>query len=461
MKKLTALLLALVMVLSLAACSSDKSAPASEATAAAEQPAQDTAAGETAAADAEEFTEPVTLTYWLPCDDLDDAAECTGVIAALRAFMEKYPNITIDMIPISHNSDENNAKVQMAAAANNLPELFSFSYSWVKDLAGTGVIMELSDIVDKISDNYTSDAIDFTNSAVDGYWAIPYTTEVQGWAYNTEILDQYNLDVPTTFDEFLNVCNVLAANGERAIAHGATDIWAIWGYHAMFCQEGVDKTMVDELSNGTLDFYSNESFRKTLSYIQQIADTGAYGDAVAYTSNDEAEAAFINGDAAMYNFATSFVSELEESEHANSFVFNYGPQLPDSVQDKTVGLRVFGWDCYVGSCVEKDPNKLKAVELWLEYLTSQEGTDVLWNAGTIPATDLSKVDMSGKDDFMKSIFAAIAADDVYSVPDLCVGWFDPSVKVPYRTAVTSIITGTSTIDEAMQLLADWQTTFAG
>jgi ABC-type glycerol-3-phosphate transport system substrate-binding protein len=62
--------------------------------------------------------------------------------------------------------------------------------------------MELSDIVDKISDNYTSDAIEFTNSAVDGYWAIPYTTEVQGWAFNTEILDKYNLDVPRRLTNF-------------------------------------------------------------------------------------------------------------------------------------------------------------------------------------------------------------------------------------------------------------------
>jgi hypothetical protein len=61
---------------------------------------------------------------------------------------------------------------------------------------------------------------------------------------------------------------------------------------------------------------------------------------------------------------------------------------------------------------------------------------------------------------MQSVFAAIADSNVYSVPDLCGGWFDPSVNVPYRTAVTSIITGTSTIDEAMGLLRDWQKTFA-
>lgn len=157
----------------------------------------------------------------------------------------------------------------------------------------------------------------------------------------------------------------------------------------------------------------------------------------------------------MYCFATSFVSELDASEHADKFVFNFGPQFSDSIHDQTVGLRTYGWNCYVGSCVENDPAKLEAVKLWLNFLTSGEGTEALWSAGTIPATDLSYVDRSTLDPFMATIFDAIASD-AYSVPDLCQAWFDASVKAPYRNAVTAIITGATDIDGAMQFVADWQ-----
>lgn len=223
----------------------------------------------------------------------------------------------------------------------------------------------------------------------------------------------------------------------------------------MFCQYGVDKALCEKLSAKEEDFYTCEPFRKTLARIQEIAETGAYGDAVSYTSDAEAKAAFINGDAAMYCFATSFVSELDASEHADKFVFNFGPQFSDSIHDQTVGLRTYGWNCYVGSCVENDPAKLEAVKLWLNFLTSVEGTEVLWSAGTIPATDLSYVDRSTLDPFMVTIFDAIASD-AYSVPDLCQAWFDASVKAPYRNAVTAIITGATDIDGAMQFVADWQ-----
>ena len=455
MKKMIALLLAAMLLLSLAACASTAD-PAPAADAAPAETAETTPAAEEAPAAETDAEAPITLTYWLPCNDLEDgAAEQKGVIAAARAFMEKYPNITLDLVPIGGNSDDYNAKFQMGASANNLPDLMNTSYGWVKQWAGTGVIMQLDDIVAEIGSNYKTDALDFANEAVDGYWAIPYMAEVQGWAYNTEILGKYGLEVPTTFDEFINVCNVLTENGERAISHGATDIWAIWGYHALFCQYGVDKALCEKLSAKEEDFYTCEPFRKTLARIQEIAETGAYGDAVSYTSDAEAKAAFINGDAAMYCFATSFVSELDASEHADKFVFNFGPQFSDSIHDQTVGLRTYGWNCYVGSCVENDPAKLEAVKLWLTFLTSREGTEALWSAGTIPATDLSYVDRSTLDPFMATIFDAIASD-AYSVPDLCQAWFDASVKAPYRNAVTAIITGATDIDGAMQFVADWQ-----
>ena len=408
-----------------------------------------------------EGADTVTLTYWLPCNDLEaGAAEQSGIVVAAAKFMETHPNIKLDLIPIGGNSDEYNSKFQMAATGNNLPDLMNISYGYVKQWANTGVILQLDDIVNEIKDNYKTDALDFANEAVDGYWAIPYMAEVQGWAYNTEILGQYGLEVPETFDDFLNVCKVLTENGVQAIAHGATDIWAIWGYHALFCQYGVDKARCDRLSAGEEDFFSNEAYRKTLERIAEIAATGAYGDAVAYTSNDEAKAAFLNGDAAMYCFATSFVSELDASEHADKFVFNFGPQFPDSLVDKTVGLRTYGWNVYVGSCVEQDEAKLAAVKEWIDFLTSGEGTAALWEGGTIPATDLSYVEPETLDPFMTTIFDAIASD-AFSVPDQCQAWYDASIKAPYRTAVTGVITGDASIDEAMQLLADWQTSVQG
>ena len=70
----------------------------------------------------------------------------------------------------------------------------------------------------------------------------------------------------------------------------------------------MDKALCEKLSAKEEDFYTCEPFRKTLARIQEIAETGAYGDAVSYTSDAEAKAAFINGDAAGTAFSGAALS---------------------------------------------------------------------------------------------------------------------------------------------------------
>lgn len=116
MKKMIALLLAAMLLLSLAACASTAD-PAPAADAAPAETAETTSAAEEAPAAETDAEAPITLSYWLPCNDLEDgAAEQKGVIATARAFMEKYPNITLDLVPIGGNSDDYNAKFQMGAS---------------------------------------------------------------------------------------------------------------------------------------------------------------------------------------------------------------------------------------------------------------------------------------------------------------------------------------------------------
>lgn len=88
MKKMIALLLAAMLLLSLAACASTAD-PAPAADAAPAETTETTPAAEEAPAAETDAEAPITLTYWLPCNDLEDgAAEQKGTIAAARAFME-------------------------------------------------------------------------------------------------------------------------------------------------------------------------------------------------------------------------------------------------------------------------------------------------------------------------------------------------------------------------------------
>ena len=130
-------------------------------------------------------------------------------------------------------------------------------------------------------------------------------------------------------------------------------------------------------------------------------------DAVACTSNDEAKASFQSGDAAMYRFAASFISEPYASEHADQFAFNFGSRFPDSIVDKTVGLRTCGWNVYADSCAEQDEARPAAAREWICFLTSGDGTAAPWEGGAIPSADLSYVQPETPDPSMTIATACI------------------------------------------------------
>ena len=135
---------------------------------------------------------------------------------------------------------------------------------------------------------------------------LPYSVAAASVIYNVQMFEDNGLEVPTTYDEFIEVCETLQAAGITPIYSTYKDPWTLG-------QGGFDYTV-----GGTIDvadFYEqmNEldtevgpdspvSFQRTLadpvdrmleilSYSQEGAESRGYGDG---------NVAFANGEAAMY-----------------------------------------------------------------------------------------------------------------------------------------------------------------
>lgn len=403
--------------------------------------------------------ETVTLDYWIRVNSLDDPDEIVKEKPVVAAFERANPGIHINLIPIGNNADDYNAKWQMAAATDSLPDLLNTSFGLLDEWAEANVVTDITFLKDDeaFMSRFRPGAwADANRYCPDGkVYGFPIEAEAQGWAYNMEYFERYDLKIPETFEELLHCVKVFRENGVLPIAHGATDIWAIWGYHAMFCRYGVNEELCKKLSANEITWADCEPYRKTFERILELSQAGAFAGNVATTSDAQAKALFVEGSAAMYTFATSFINELDVSPHAANFVFNWGPEFSDGVYDKRVGLKPFGEVIAVGSRVGLDPAKLAAVGTFFKYIAGEEATSLYFKeSGHITATSLSGADTSSLTPFYANVFDAMN-EDVIVVPDLCQAWFDASIKVPYRNAVTAMITQTLTVDEALQLLQDW------
>ena len=156
MKKLIALLLAVVMVLGLAACSVSEK-PATE-TPAAETPAAETPATETPAAEtpAAEEAAPVAISLWTyPIGDWGDQATVDSLLAAFNA---KYPNISVTVEYLTYQDGDD--KVNTAIEGNAAPDLvMEGPERLVANWGAKGKMVDLSDL-------WTDDVIADTNAAV-------------------------------------------------------------------------------------------------------------------------------------------------------------------------------------------------------------------------------------------------------------------------------------------------------
>lgn len=136
MKKFIALLLAMVMVLSLAACSVEKTeetkAPETQAPAAAETPVETEAAAA-----------PVEISLWtFPVGQWGDEATVNGWI---DAFQTAYPNITVKVEYLDYQTGDD--KLNTAIEGGQAPDLiFEGPERLIATYAAKGMLLDLSDL---------------------------------------------------------------------------------------------------------------------------------------------------------------------------------------------------------------------------------------------------------------------------------------------------------------------------
>lgn len=401
---------------------------------------------------------------WLPCNTQPTEEDNEMWYYLINGFQTAYPDYEVIVTPIGENSDDYNAKWQMAAASNNLPDMLYASVGYVDDWANAGLLLNLEGKLDaETMERFVDGAVEYTNAynAIEGIYGLPTRAETQGWFFNTDLFEQVGLEIPKTWTEWMNCINVFLENGIQPIQHGGLDIWSIWGYHAMFCNYGLDYDMAMQLQNRELKFADCDAFVKTFERIAEMAAAGAYNDDVATLNDSVANARFAAGECAMYNGYdskyTAFVDMLAtgESDIANHCVFGFGPDFEDGPEGYC-GIRTYGWTLMCSSKLEQDADSLEAAMAFLKYFFSEEGTQIV-EQYQVPATEFTVQDTEDQTMLEASIYESYLAD-ITPVPDSNQVWFDQSIKPTYRNAVTGLICGTLTVDEALRMMQDWADT---
>lgn len=381
MKKVTALLLALVMVLGLVACGSKAETPddTSAAGTNAETKAEETKAAEETSATEEH--EDVTIEVWIAQVDWADAWD-----EMEERFEEQYPWIQIEHVGLGEDSNF----LQTRLSANDLPDVVQCNNNeTMKEMVAQGLFTDLT--------NYT--AAQYMPQA----YADAYTFDgklvglCQGAAfscmfYNMKILNDAGWDsIPTNWDELIQCCKDIKEKTGIApltVAAGKTTTsWMLFELIlANVCGDELGSGVYEEaFMNGTFDF---TAYPEIVEKLDEIAPYFLEGSATAM--EEDVTAYMTDGLAAMCiagNWNGGVICPgIAEAAGDASLVTASLPYFNE--EGKAAWISVSPEDAF---CITENPNRTEAeqeaVDLFFNWVWEAENFQLIQNArGTVPVT---------------------------------------------------------------------------
>lgn len=242
--------------------------------------------------------EPVEIT-WMFWDDLQATTDTTslGYADVINRFNTEYEG-QYHVTPITTNLEEYDGKLNALIAAGDTPDLYICNPGPNMDVyVEAGAAADLTDILTNQEADWYATFTDgiFDRMTYDGkIMGIPTCFQAACVFYNTELFEQAGVEVPTTYDELLTVCQTLQDAGITPISCSAGTAWCLSMIAGYLCdRQGADlEAIAKHEANWTDDVFVQAATK--LQELSKYFQPTAAGD-----SNDQATAAFYNEEAAM------------------------------------------------------------------------------------------------------------------------------------------------------------------
>ena len=304
------------------------------------------------------------------------SGENTGWIGAMgelcEDFMKQYPDITIHTEYSSSESYTEELKAK--EATDEFPDVFEIDNPYMIESAGK---------LGKIS-RETGDLVENPIEIEGEIYALPFYSTSYGIVYNQILFEEYGLEVPATYEEFLQVCRELKAHGVAPLAAGGSEESSEFGWINYFFLTGVQEEGEDwqeKRLEGKVSFL-DEDMQNALKNFQELMTGDFILEDSLNMSDNQIISQMISQKAAMYYGTPAMLTKIWEA-YPKATDSGKTP-LGDEIENDTSTMRL-GWFYLpdqngknividkVGSilavsksCME-DPDKQQAAETFLRF----------------------------------------------------------------------------------------------
>jgi len=305
----------------------------------------------------------------------------------VKEFSEKY-GVEVEITVLEN--DPFKTKLRTAMGSGDAPDVFhSWGGGWLKAFADEGLVVDITEDIEVWKDQLNEAAIGM--NTFDGkVYGSPYMTALTPLYYNKAIFEEHGLEVPTTWAEMETVCETLKKNGIIPFALANSTKWPGAQHFVMLSMRIGGADIFQKAISGEISF-EDETFIKAGDMLRNMVDDGWFpegANALNWDTGDSRQM-FYAGQCAMIlqtsGFISTCLSENEEFYNNNLALASY-PAIEGGkgeITDMLAGENAFS----VSADSDNVEMSIKLVEFLSTSKTVQQG---FADAGAIGArTDLN------------------------------------------------------------------------
>jgi raffinose/stachyose/melibiose transport system substrate-binding protein len=286
-----------------------------------------------------------------------------------------------------------------------------------------------------------------TLSGTDALYDLPLGMNVEGFWYNKAAFEQADVEVPTTWEEFEDVCAKLNDAGVQPLTAGGADKWPVTRLVNAYVMRSMGVDAMKKAGAGEAK-YTDAGYVEAAQKIQDLATAGYLGVGVTTVDQNTAGNMLLSGEAAMFYNGSWFTEALTADTN---------PAGPDGigffnipVVDESKGtITEYSMNCGNILCLDKAKYD-EGTANFLKYFVNNIGNEAMSQFGAVKGY---KYDVEGD----LSTYSQIVADELAKVTKAST-WFEASMNSEVSTVaqenVQTLINGDMTAQEYMQSIQD-------
>lgn len=328
--------------------------------------------GSSAATGAKVSSEPVTLKYVASKDT------APAIKKSIEEFEAENPNIKVDFEQLSGNSDDVKKSLSISlAAGDSQPDVFAADIIWVPQFAAAGWLLDVTDEMSKVKDNYLAGPL-LTCQYTNKYYAFPNYTDVGLLYYRKDLIDT----PPKTWNDVVKLSKEHI--GKDGIEYGY--LYQAFQGEPVVCNalEFIKQNGGEDLKDGKFVIDSKNSV-DALKFMRSLIDSGISPEGVLAHKPQDSGPIFESGKAL---FLRSWTFEYANAQaDASKVKSKVGVAvLPVGPDGKASSGTLGGWNLGINSKTEHKEEAIKFAKFMSGEKAQKNSTTIAATFPTLKAT---------------------------------------------------------------------------